>query len=79
MRTTKKKLWGGRFGASTADSVEAFTASIAVDARLYLRAAIAAKEPNAALPVQDWLRQSGLQDARLTPELTAAQKVVTSR
>ncbi|HVO94987.1 MAG TPA: argininosuccinate lyase [Terriglobales bacterium] len=35
MKTTKKKLWGGRFGASTADSVEAFTASIAVDARLY--------------------------------------------
>lgn len=35
MRTTKKKLWGGRFGTSTADSVEAFTASIAVDARLY--------------------------------------------
>lgn len=35
LKTTKKKLWGGRFGAKTADSVEAFTASIAVDARLY--------------------------------------------
>ena len=36
MKPTKKnKLWGGRFGAATADSVEAFTASIAVDARLY--------------------------------------------
>jgi len=33
--TKKNKLWGGRFGAATADSVEAFTASIAVDARLY--------------------------------------------
>ena len=40
-----------------------------VDARLYLRAGVAAKEPTAALPVQDWLRKSGLQDARLTPEL----------
>ena len=30
-----KKLWGGRFGAGTADSVEAFTASIDVDVRLY--------------------------------------------
>jgi argininosuccinate lyase len=29
------KLWGGRFGAGTADSVEAFTASINVDSRLY--------------------------------------------
>ncbi len=35
MKTTKKKLWGGRFAATTADSVERFTASIAVDARLY--------------------------------------------
>jgi len=31
----RKKLWGGRFAAATADSVEAFTASIAVDSRLY--------------------------------------------
>ena len=30
-----KKLWGGRFAARTADSVEAFTASIDVDSRLY--------------------------------------------
>ncbi|HET8562356.1 MAG TPA: argininosuccinate lyase, partial [Candidatus Binatia bacterium] len=30
-----KKLWGGRFAARTAGSVEAFTASIDVDARLY--------------------------------------------
>lgn len=35
LKTTKKKLWGGRFAAKTADSVEAFTASIGVDARLY--------------------------------------------
>lgn len=34
-RTKKTKLWGGRFAAGTADSVEAFTASVAVDARLY--------------------------------------------
>jgi argininosuccinate lyase len=31
----KKKLWAGRFAAPTADSVEAFTASIGIDARLY--------------------------------------------
>src|SRR5581483_5657773 len=30
-----KKLWGGRFVSATAGSVEAFTASIDVDARLY--------------------------------------------
>ena len=30
-----KKLWGGRFTSRTADSVEAFTASIDIDARLY--------------------------------------------
>jgi len=30
-----KKLWGGRFEGGTASSVEAFTASIDVDARLY--------------------------------------------
>jgi argininosuccinate lyase len=30
-----KKLWGGRFASATAHSVEAFTASIAVDSRLY--------------------------------------------
>jgi argininosuccinate lyase len=31
----KRKLWGGRFSSGTAPSVEAFTASIDVDARLY--------------------------------------------
>jgi argininosuccinate lyase len=31
----KNKLWGGRFRSETADSVVAFTASIAVDSRLY--------------------------------------------
>ena len=30
-----KKLWGGRFGAQTASSVESFTSSIEVDWRLY--------------------------------------------
>jgi argininosuccinate lyase len=34
-RTKKSKLWGGRFITATASSVEAFTASVAVDARLY--------------------------------------------
>ncbi len=31
----KKKLWGGRFAADTVQSVEAFTASIDIDRRLY--------------------------------------------
>ena len=31
----RQKLWGGRFTASTARSVESFTSSIAVDRRLY--------------------------------------------
>ena len=31
----EKKLWGGRFADRTAESVEAFTSSIDVDARLY--------------------------------------------
>jgi argininosuccinate lyase len=35
MTVKKNKLWGGRFASGTADSVEAFTASIAIDARLY--------------------------------------------
>jgi hypothetical protein len=45
-----------------------------LDARLYLRAALAARRPEAALPVLEWLRRSGLQDVRLQPELAAAQK-----
>ncbi|MCZ6624844.1 MAG: lyase family protein, partial [Deltaproteobacteria bacterium] len=31
----EKKLWGGRFAAQTASSVEAFASSIDVDSRLY--------------------------------------------
>jgi argininosuccinate lyase len=34
-KAKKAKLWGGRFAAATAASVEAFTASVAVDRRLY--------------------------------------------
>ena len=35
LKTKKTKLWGGRFSGGTAPSVEAFTASIDIDARLY--------------------------------------------
>jgi len=35
LRDKERKLWGGRFSAQTADSVEAFTSSIDVDSRLY--------------------------------------------
>lgn len=34
-RENKTKLWGGRFASGTAGSVEAFTASIDIDTRLY--------------------------------------------
>jgi argininosuccinate lyase len=34
-QTKKSKLWAGRFAAGTASSVEAFTASVTVDVRLY--------------------------------------------
>lgn len=50
-----------------------------IDARLYLRAAVAAKKPDAVLPVREWLRKSGLADARLVPELAAAQKLAATR
>jgi len=35
LASKKKKLWGGRFSSGTVASVEAFTASIEIDARLY--------------------------------------------
>lgn len=50
-----------------------------IDARLYLRAALAAKEPAAAAPVQEWLRKTGLEDVRLAPELAALQKPAAAR
>ena len=34
-KSKKTKLWGGRFATGTADSVEAFTASVDIDGRLY--------------------------------------------
>ena len=34
-KAKEKKLWGGRFASGTAASVEAFTASIHIDSRLY--------------------------------------------
>jgi argininosuccinate lyase len=34
-KAKEKKLWGGRFASGTAPSVEAFTASIHIDSRLY--------------------------------------------
>lgn len=38
------------------------------DARLLLEVAGAARRPEAATPVREWLRGSGLQDARIPPE-----------
>ncbi|HYI87302.1 MAG TPA: hypothetical protein VEX61_09425 [Burkholderiales bacterium] len=50
-----------------------------IDARLYLRAAVAAKQPEAAQPVIDWLRSAGLKDVRLQPELATVLKQAPSR
>jgi predicted Zn-dependent protease len=43
------------------------------DARILLEAAIAAKKPDAALPVHKFMEQTRLEDARLTPLLEQAK------
>mgnify|MGYP007054666883 FL=1 len=43
------------------------------DARILLEAAIAAKKPDAALPVLKFMEQTHLEDARLTPLLEQAK------
>jgi len=50
-----------------------------VDARIHLRAALAAGRPAAASPVLEWLRDTGLQDARLDPELAALRRQAPTR
>jgi argininosuccinate lyase len=49
-----EKLWGGRFAAATAESVEAFTASIHYDARLY-RYDIAGSKAHATMLAENGL------------------------
>jgi len=44
-----------------------------IDARIYLRAALDSREPEAARPVLDWLARTGLQDVRLASELAAVR------
>ncbi len=57
MTETKKsgseKLWGGRFSEGTAASVEAFTASIHYDSRLY-KYDIAGSKAHAAMLAGQW-------------------------
>ena len=45
----------------------------------YLRAALDAGQPDAARPVLDWLRRTGLDDARLAPDMVAVQKALKPR
>jgi len=42
-----------------------------IDARIYLRAARAAQQPDAARPVLEWLQQTKLDDVRLASALVA--------
>ena len=46
----------------------------AADAHLLLAASLAAQQPQAARPVQDWLRDTGFEDARLAPLLAQIEK-----
>jgi len=50
-----------------------------IDARLYLRAALAAGRPDAAAPALEWLRGTGLQDARLDRDVAALRRQAPAR
>jgi len=67
----KIKLWGGRFTSVTASSVEAFTASIDVDARLY-RHDIAGSIAHAKM-----LARQGIISARDARKIVQPTKIFT--
>ena len=50
-----------------------------IDARIYLRAARAAQQPDAARPVLEWLQQTKLDDVRLASALVALNEPPPSR
>ena len=57
-KSESKKLWGGRFTEKTADSVEAFTASIYYDSRLY-KYDIAGSKAHATMLASQGILSSG--------------------
>ena len=57
-KSESKKLWGGRFTEKTADSVEAFTASIHYDSRLY-KYDIAGSKAHATMLASQGILSSG--------------------
>ena len=57
-KSESKKLWGGRFTEKTADSVEAFTASIHYDSRLY-KYDIAGSKAHATMLARQGILSSG--------------------
>ena len=50
-----------------------------VDARLYLRAALAAGRPEAARDVLQWLENTGVKDLRLTAAIADLRRQAPSR
>jgi len=64
-QSDSKKLWGGRFSGQTASSVEAFTASIHFDARLY-KHDIAGSRAHARMLARQGLITEGERDQILT-------------
>lgn len=70
------KMWGGRFSEGTAASVEAFTASIHYDSRLYKYDIAGSKAHAAMLASQGILTREEL--AAITDGLTAIEKEITA-
>lgn len=70
----ENKLWGGRFGGPTAKSVEAFTASVDVDARLY-RHDIAGSVAHARMLARQRII-SGSEGQRIVRGLKSIQKEI---
>jgi argininosuccinate lyase len=70
------KLWGGRFSEGTAASVEAFTASIHYDCRLYRYDIAGSKAHAAMLARQGILSSEDLQ--AITSGLTAIEEEITA-
>ena len=64
MESNSKKLWGGRFSAGTAASVEAFTESISYDSRLYKYDIAGSKAHAAMLKANGILSQEELTSIR---------------
>jgi len=73
-KSGSKKMWGGRFSEKTAASVEAFTASIHYDSRLYKYDIAGSKAHAAMLAASGILSKEEL--AAITEGLTAIEKEI---